>query len=81
MRSNSKELDDILSVSEKRPRVEKVLKDPRELAKTLMRDLKHYEATGNRSDELECLRKALSGIPPTSVEAGKHLFINRIAPD
>ena len=28
-----------------------------------------YEATGNRSDALELLRKALSGISPTSVEA------------
>ena len=66
VRSDSNEYDEILS--EKRRKVEPP-KEPRELAQALMRDLKHYEATGNLSEPLELLRKALSGIPPTSVEA------------
>ena len=54
----------------KRRKVEKQMpRDKDELAKRLKRDLKHYEATGNRSEALEKLRKALSAIPPTSVEA------------
>ena len=66
-RNNSNEFDEV--AKEKKPRVEKLPRDNKGLAKALKRDLKHYEATGNRSDALELLRKALSGIPPTSVEA------------
>ena len=67
-RTSSNEYDEILS--EKRRKVEKKLPtEKKELARALKRDMKHYEATGNRSDALELLRKALSGIPPTSVEA------------
>ena len=78
-RSSSNEYDEVLN--EKRRKVEKKLpSDKKELARALKRDMKHYEATGNRSDALELLRKALSGIPPTSVEAevGENIVISNL---
>ena len=66
VRSDSNDYDKVLS--EKRRKVEPP-KEPRELAQVLMRDLKHYEATGLLSEPLKLLRRALSGIPPTSVES------------
>ena len=69
-RSFSDKIDEDV-LNEKRPRLEKP-QIPNELGamyKDLKRDLQHYEATGSRSELIERLRKALSGIPPTSVES------------
>ena len=68
-RSNPDEFNEILTPKRRKIGPKALPRDPKQMKKAINKDLRHYEATGNRSDSLELLRNALSAIPPTSCEA------------